>query len=71
MKSIFFIFLAVPNVSTKTEKILAEARDFYLELLGYCIKLPEEQQGIRVSTMVLLLASIMVEDESQLLSNSN
>ncbi|CAB05637.1 Nuclear hormone receptor family member nhr-61 [Caenorhabditis elegans] len=49
----------VPNVSTKTEKILAEARDFYLELLGYCIKLPEEQQGIRVSTMVLLLASIM------------
>uniref|UniRef100_A0A1I7UQH7 Nuclear receptor domain-containing protein n=1 Tax=Caenorhabditis tropicalis TaxID=1561998 RepID=A0A1I7UQH7_9PELO len=49
----------VPNVSPKTEKILAETRDFYLELLGHCIKLPEEELGIRLSKMVLFVASIM------------
>uniref|UniRef100_A0A8R1DMR0 Nuclear receptor domain-containing protein n=1 Tax=Caenorhabditis japonica TaxID=281687 RepID=A0A8R1DMR0_CAEJA len=49
----------VPNVSPKTEKILAEARDSYMELLAYCSNLPEEQTGIRVSQMVLLVASIM------------
>ncbi|CAI2335047.1 unnamed protein product [Caenorhabditis sp. 36 PRJEB53466] len=49
----------VPHVTPKTEKILAEARDYYLELLGSCINLPEEEIGIRISKMVLLVASIM------------
>ncbi|UMM16756.1 hypothetical protein L5515_013632 [Caenorhabditis briggsae] len=49
----------VPNVSAKTDKILADTRDFYLELLSYCNNLPEEQLCIRVSNMVLFVASIM------------
>lgn len=49
----------VPNVSPKTEKVLAEARDCYLELLTHCINLPEQEQGVRLSNMVLFVASIM------------
>ncbi|KAF1764676.1 hypothetical protein GCK72_004625 [Caenorhabditis remanei] len=49
----------VPNVSPKTEKVLAEARDFYLELLTHCIDLPEQEKGVRLSKMVLFVASIM------------
>ncbi|CAL2030922.1 unnamed protein product [Caenorhabditis brenneri] len=49
----------VPNVTEKTTEILAKTRDFYLELLAHCIKLPEKELGVRLSNMVLFVASIM------------
>lgn len=49
----------VPNVTEKTSDILGKTRDFYLELLAHCIKLPEKELGVRLSNMVLFVASIM------------